>query len=85
MCAPKTPKIKEPDEKPVEVLHNPLLDGTYGVNGLRIGRSSLRTDRAAYAGPAGAGVVTPSTYSPPAGVGNPLTFRYRPPQRALAR
>jgi hypothetical protein len=87
VCAPKAPKIKEPDKKPVEVLHNPLLDGTHGINGLRIGRGSLRTDlnRSGYAGPSGSGVVTPSTYSPPAGVGNPLTIGYAPRQRALPR
>jgi len=74
MCKPKTPKIEQPKEKPLNILHNPYLDGTY--DRLRIGRSAMRTDipRETYGSPAGAGVVTPSVGTPPAGVSNPLTI-----------
>lgn len=66
MCAPKTPKVKEPTKEPVEVLHNPLLDGSAGVNGLRIGRQMLRSDapRSPNA-TAAAGIVAPSVIPRP--------------------
>lgn len=85
MCKPKAPKIQQPKEKPVNILHNPYLDGTY--DRLRISRTTMRSDvpRETYAAPSGSGVVTPSTYSPAAGAANPLTIGSRSRGRVAVR
>lgn len=73
MCTAKAPKVKTPDEKPVEILHNPFLDGTYGVSGLRVGRRALRIDPSSGA-TTGSGVNTPG--GGPSGL---VTAPFQPP------
>lgn len=84
MCM-KTPKPKKVEEKPVQWLRNPLLDGLAIGRGQTKGRTALRNDL----GSAGAAYVNPyvktpapaaiaPTSSPTAGAGTGLAIPTAP-------
>jgi hypothetical protein len=63
MC-PKTPKVQQPKEKPVQYLRNPFLDGL--ALGANSGRNALRVELGSTGSP-------PTPYQPPPGVVIPNT------------
>lgn len=59
MCTVSAPKPQTPQDKPVQYLSNPWLDGA-AIGNRASGRNSLRIDRAAPGTPPASGVQTPA-------------------------